>query len=66
MHFGDQEKGKNELSAIKEIEQQYQIPVTSIIKLEDLISYLETVDNMPELKEYAPKVQAYRDQYGDC
>jgi len=60
-----QEKGKNDISAIKEIEQQYQIPVTSIIKLADLITYLESVDNTPELQEYASKVQAYREQYGD-
>ncbi|MBF0263687.1 MAG: orotate phosphoribosyltransferase [Gammaproteobacteria bacterium] len=61
-----QERGKNDISAIKEIEQQFQIPVTSIIKLADLIKYLESVDNMPELQEYATKVQAYRDEYGDC
>jgi len=60
-----QEKGKNDISAIKEIEQQYQIPVTSIIKLADLITYLESVNNTPELQEYALKVQAYRQQYGD-
>ena len=56
-----QEKGTGELSAIQEVEQQYQIPVLSIIKLEHLISYIETD---PELNAYADKVKAYRQQYG--
>ena len=56
-----QEKGKGELSAIQEVEQQYGIPVLSIIKLEHLISYIE--DN-PDFSQYTDKVRAYRDQYG--
>lgn len=56
-----QEIGKKKLSAIKEIEESYHIPVISIIKLEHLIIYLQ--DNS-ELAQYYDKVQAYRNQYG--
>lgn len=56
-----QEKGKKDISAIKEIEDNFNIPVISIIKLENLITYLQ--DNT-QLAQYYSKVQAYRDQYG--
>ena len=56
-----QEKGTGELSAIQEVEQQYNIPVLSIIKLEHLITY---IDGNAEFSEYTDKVKAYRDQYG--
>jgi orotate phosphoribosyltransferase len=56
-----QEKGSGELSAIQEVEQQYAIPVLSIIKLEHLITY---IDGNPEFSQYLDKVKAYRDQYG--
>ena len=56
-----QEKGTGELSAIQEVEQQYGIPVLSIIKLEDLISYLE---QQPDMQTNLTAVMAYREQYG--
>jgi orotate phosphoribosyltransferase len=56
-----QERGQGNLSAIQEVEQQYDIPVLSIIKLEHLISYLE---NQPEMQQYLEAVRAYRKQYG--
>ena len=56
-----QEKGTGELSAIQEVEQEYKIPVLSIIKLEHLITYLEGNE---KFGEYLDKVTAYRDQYG--
>ena len=56
-----QEKGTGELSAIQEVEQQYGIPVLSIIKLEDLISYLEQT---PDMQTNLAAVKAYREQYG--
>lgn len=56
-----QEKGTGELSAIQEVEQQYNIPVLSIIKLEHLITYIE---GNAEFAQYLDKVTAYRDQYG--
>ena len=56
-----QEKGTGELSAIQEVEQQYNIPVLSIIKLENLITYIES---NPDFAQYLDKVTAYREQYG--
>lgn len=56
-----QELGKGDVSAIAEIESNYKMPVTSIIKLEHLIAYLQA---NTELAQYYDKVQAYRDQYG--
>ncbi len=56
-----QEKGTGELSAIQEVEQQYNIPVLSIIKLEHLITYIE---GNPDFAQYLEKVKAYREQYG--
>lgn len=56
-----QEKGKGELSAVQEIEQHYSLPVTSIIKLADLIEHLKSsADSSATLDA----VQRYRDQYG--
>ena len=56
-----QEKGTGELSAIQEVEQQYNIPVLSIIRLENLISYLE---NDKSLLNHLDAVKAYREKYG--
>mgnify|MGYP003384624367 FL=1 len=56
-----QEKGQDSRSAIQEVEAEHNIPVVSIISLEDLLSYLQ--DNS-DLAEYLPAVQAYRQQYG--
>ncbi len=56
-----QELGKGDVSAIAEIEKNYNMPVTSIIKLEHLILFLK--DN-PDMAQYYDKIQAYRDQYG--
>jgi orotate phosphoribosyltransferase len=56
-----QEKGKEELSAIQEVERDFNTQVTSIVKLADLISYLEIQGTMDE---HLAAVKAYRDQYG--
>ena len=56
-----QEKGKAELSAIQEVEQDYNAKVISIVQLSDLISYLEA---KPEMHQYLDSVKAYRDRYG--
>ena len=58
-----QEKGIGELSAIQEIEKNYNIPVINIINLQNVIDYLETSSNS-NLKIYAKEVNAYRDNYG--
>lgn len=56
-----QEKGKGELSAIQEVERDYQAKVIAIITLGDLIRYLE---EKPEMADSLTQVRAYRAQYG--
>lgn len=56
-----QEKGRGELSAIQEVEQEFGIPVLSIIKLENLVTYLE---QQPDMQANLAAVRAYREQYG--
>ena len=56
-----QEKGKAELSAIQEVERDYDAKVISIVQLSDLITYLEA---KPEMQTHLDSVQAYREQYG--
>ncbi|MFZ5605305.1 MAG: orotate phosphoribosyltransferase [Pseudomonadota bacterium] len=60
-----QEKGKGELSAIQEVEQEFGIPVLSIINLAQLITYLEEKSaQQPEWKDHLSNIRAYRSQYG--
>lgn len=60
-----QEKGKGELSAIQEVERDFNIPVISIINLNQLIGYLEeNAAGSQQFATYLEKVKAYRDQYG--
>lgn len=56
-----QEKGQSETSAIQDIAQQYQIPVVTIINLNDIISYLHDHD---EHQRHLAAIKAYRQQYG--
>lgn len=56
-----QERGEKTLSAVQEVEEQFGLPVTSIIKLEELIEHLESSE---EYSEYLPSVEAYGRQYG--
>jgi len=56
-----QERGKGELSAIQEVERDFSAKVIAIIKLTDLISYLET---KTEMAEQLTTVKAYHAQYG--
>ncbi|SFD03334.1 orotate phosphoribosyltransferase [Pseudoalteromonas denitrificans] len=56
-----QEKGKAELSAIQEVERDFDTKVISIVKLADLISYLE---QQGSANEHLASVKAYRDMYG--
>ncbi|MDX1490983.1 MAG: orotate phosphoribosyltransferase [Pseudohongiellaceae bacterium] len=58
-----QEKGTGAMSAIQEIEQQYKIPVVSIISLDQIIDYLATQQD-ETLKQQLASVKAYRDEYG--
>lgn len=56
-----QERGAGELSAIQEVKEEFGIPVVSIIKLEQVLSYLQS---QPGFSDHADKVAAYRDKYG--
>ncbi len=56
-----QEKGKGELSAIQEVERDYNMPVASIVSLNDLLTYLGEKGGMDAQIE---AISAYRAQYG--
>lgn len=55
-----QEKGQGPLSAVQEVERTLNLPVTSILKLQDLIAYLEKTGNAQQLEA----VKRYRADYG--
>ena len=55
-----QEKGKGELSAIQEVEQNFGISVLSIINLSHIVDYLKASKN----EEIVSRVEIYRSQYG--
>jgi orotate phosphoribosyltransferase len=55
-----QERGQGELSAVQEVEQVLKIPVTSILKLTDLITYLEQAGDPQRLEA----IRRYRTEYG--
>ena len=56
-----QERGLGSLSAVQEVEKDSGMPVIKIASLADLITYL---NDAPELAEFKPAVQAYREKYG--
>ena len=56
-----QERGQGALSAVQELKQSLGIPVSSIIKLNDLINTLEESN---EYAEYLEPVVAYRKKHG--
>ena len=56
-----QERGREVLSAIQEVERDFKMPVVSIVSLEQVLEYLA---GDAELKKHLPAVEAYRAQYG--
>jgi orotate phosphoribosyltransferase len=56
-----QERGQGERSAIQEVEQDYGMPVSAIVRLEQLIEYLRERDPSSEDLE---RIQRYRETYG--
>lgn len=56
-----QERGRDQRSAIQEVEESCGIRVTSIVRLEHLLEYLQAE---PGRTEEVEKIQAYRQQYG--
>ena len=55
-----QEKGKGELSAIQEAEQNFGIAVVSIINLSHIVDYLKANND----KNIISRIESYRSQYG--
>ena len=57
------ERGKGELSAIQEVERDYQCQVLSIIDLDDLMQFSEQEFRY---KEHLKSIYNYKEQYGIC
>lgn len=55
-----QERGQGQKSAIQELKDEHQIPVVSIISLNNIVEYLEQDGDA----EFLEKVKAYRETYG--
>jgi orotate phosphoribosyltransferase len=55
------ERGQGELSAVQEVQRNYDIPVISIATLDDLLGYLRAEG---EMEHNLVAVQSYRDRYG--
>lgn len=56
-----QEKGQAELSAIQEVERDFNTKVISIVTLADLITYLE---EKPDMADSLASIKKYREDYG--
>ena len=56
-----EERGTGQLSAVQEVERSAGVPVISIARLRDLISYLEIDSGDPER---VAKIRRYRKEYG--
>jgi len=57
-----QEKGQGELSAVEEVSQTLNVPVISIVTLNDIIEYI--IDDGGELNKFLDQIRNYREQYG--
>jgi orotate phosphoribosyltransferase len=55
------ERGTGELSAVQEVERYYGMPVVSIARLDDVVSYLQSDGSM---SANLTAVKKYREQYG--
>jgi orotate phosphoribosyltransferase len=55
------ERGNGQSSAIQEVEQQFDMPVVSIIDIDDILTYLEAKPAMQQLVE---QIKEYRKEYG--
>ena len=56
-----QEVGKTDKTAIQEVENEFAIPVVSIVCMGHLIDYLEQKSDM---QEYESAIKSYREKYG--
>ena len=55
------ERGNTDKSAIQEVEQQFGIPVVSIIDIDDILAYL---GGKPDMKSLVEQIKEYRQEYG--
>ena len=55
------ERGNTDKSAIQEVEQQFDIPVVSIIDIDDILAYL---GGKPDMKSLVEQIKEYRQEYG--
>jgi orotate phosphoribosyltransferase len=55
------ERGQGEASAVQELQSRFGVPVVAIATLDDLMTF---IGGRQELKAHAPRVAAYRAQYG--
>ncbi|PVY76984.1 orotate phosphoribosyltransferase [Tamilnaduibacter salinus] len=56
-----QERGQSDRSAIQEVEAEFDLPVVSIVRLEQILAYLRET---PGFSDRAERVEAYRQAYG--
>jgi len=55
------ERGTGTESAIQQVERDYNIPVVSIITLDDIITFMT---DREDLQQFIPAINSYREQYG--
>jgi orotate phosphoribosyltransferase len=55
-----QERGQGQRSAIQEVESDYGMPVSAIVRLQQLIEYLREKNDLAALE----RIEAYREAYG--
>lgn len=61
MELGQTSRAQGGISAVQEVQRNYNIPVIAIATLDDLLQYLQ---GNHETGQYLRAVQAYREQYG--
>ncbi|SVB43879.1 uncharacterized protein METZ01_LOCUS196733, partial [marine metagenome] len=57
-----QERGVGDLSAAKEISNTLNIPVISIVNLDEVIDYID--NNPSDYGQHIDKIKKYREEYG--
>jgi orotate phosphoribosyltransferase len=57
-----QEKSPSGISTIQEIKKDFNVPVLSIITLEEIIKFL-VVAKDPDLQKHLKNIEAYQEQY---
>ncbi len=56
-----EERGQGDLSAIQEVQKEYGVSVMSIVKLQDIVRFLET---SPGMESELAALRSYQDEYG--